>query len=84
MPLNGKTHHHLLRIFAKKNQTWSLGNTENVKHSECAIRKISSIEVMGQTNFNKYVARGREDGKKCRLKETHLKDIWSNLWTCVS
>lgn len=33
-------------------------------NSECAIRKILSIEVMGQINFNKYVARGREDGKK--------------------
>ena len=68
MPLNGKTHHHLLKTFAKKIEPDIRKYRECVKHSGCAIRKFSSMEIMGQINFNKYIAGGREDGNKCRLK----------------
>lgn len=78
MPLNGKTPSPIKNFCQKKSNLIARKYRECVKHSDCAIRKISSIEVMGQINFNKYVARGREDGGKCRLKETP-NDIRSNV-----
>lgn len=53
-----------------------LGNIENTLNTMAIQSGKSNLwKIMGQINFNKYIAGEREDRENHRLKETYLKDM---------
>lgn len=69
MPLNGKTHHHLLKSLDKKIEPSTEKYRDHVKHQENSIYG-KSWDKLTLTNM----LPEREDRESDRLKETYLKD----------